>query len=245
MPIDAAVRMPACAIDPPDLTVPRTIDVVGRFTQTTFGLGSLVLLGCSGVLSPGSEPPPDPADESGGGLPTASCAQGPCSACVGCAVWEFGCFGWAGYTNLNSAGYCVASPAQGTLQATVGGVDFVAAQAVAVVDSGNIAISARAGDELVVLFAPATAGVHDCASQLSSGALAYFAVGEIGPTRDFRSPRQDAPVPSCSVTVTTVGEIGQRIEGSFAATLFEHNLASQASLDVANGTFSVERVVMQ
>jgi hypothetical protein len=48
------------------------------------------------------------------------------------------------------------------------------------------------------------------------------------------------PRPACSVTVTAIGEIGERIEGSFVVTLLDSK--TQAITEITAGAFSVERV---
>jgi hypothetical protein len=195
----------------------------------------ILLTGCAGVVGD-AQPMPDPG---GGGLPTPSCAeQTACSECVGCAAWDFACFGWEGVANLNAAGRCVATPTDGMVE-TSGGVAFVAEQAVAVVDGSYLAVSAHAGDAVVVLFAPATVGDHDCSSATSLAAIAYFANVDGIPGTDFRS----AATSSCTLTVASVGDVGQRIEGSFSATLADWH-ASGATLQLA-GSFSVIRAPMR
>jgi hypothetical protein len=197
------------------------------------------LVGCT-TASREPVPDSDPESEPGGGLPTPRCGEGACSECVGCGVSRFGCFGWAGTANLNSPGRCLAESTSGTLEATIGGVAFASREAVAIVDHGRIAVSAQAGDPLVVLFAPAQIGNHDCAS--SSAAIAYFAQREIQPAVDFRSVVPGAPPVACTLTVTRIGDVGQRIEGAFTATLLDWRATTlpRPTLSI-EGTFQIER----
>lgn len=181
--------------------------------------------------------------------PTPTCGDASHGPTGGCPAWEFGCVGWAGLGNLNATGHCLVAPTTGSVQASVDGAGFVASQVVSYLDGSTIGLSARLGDAQVVLFVPATIGVHDCAGPYSLAGIAYFAETAASLTTDFRSVTVAGIQPVCSVTVTDVGDVGQPLVGSFAATLVQwrYDPASgpPATLALANGSFSVVRAATQ
>lgn len=202
--------------------------------------------GCdvSGALGGGGDdhtPSDDDSSSCGGALPPPMCGEGGCSCCGSCdparelcmtADWSIG-FGY---------GHCYAGPAEGTLTATVGGTAFVAMEVAAIADGAYLQISGRLGVTTgslanlrqITSQAPAVVGTTDC---VASPVIAIsYAEGE-------RSIRYNAgrsmPRPACSLTLTAIGEVGQRIEGTFAVTVVDD--ATPAMTDVTGGVFSVER----
>jgi hypothetical protein len=124
--------------------------------------------------------------------------------------------------------------------ATIGSDTFTS-DAVAAIVYGNVEISARAGGRVLALAFPPTPGSYDCAAGAIIG-VGYFQQDADGlPVLDYRSWLSGNPT-ACTVTVQTVGNVGERIDGSFAVTLYNWRLADGgAATLVANGTFSVER----
>lgn len=201
---------------------------------------SACLAGCAAPVGPEGTPTSNAPPETGGGLPTVNCAVGVCPDCVGCSVRDFGCFGWGGNSTFNSPGKCKAAPTSGAVQAKIAGVDFVATAAVAVVDHGMISLSAQAGAPLVVLYAPAAVGSYDCATWRAG--VAYFAGRELGDPVDFRSAPVLDGAPTCTLTVTRVGAVGELVEGAFTATLVDWRPAQGPRATLAiEGTFLVTR----
>lgn len=187
---------------------------------------------CGGGASGGEVDAPGGEGGGGGGLPTPHCGQGFCSECVGCGVNTSLCFGAASRFSIGS-GQCTASPAAGTFEVMVDGVAFVTDQAAAVMDGSYVEIVARSGDQAIALLLPAAPGTYDCGSAAFGGVVTYFRTAAAGFYNRLTMPR-----PACIVTVTGVGPVGGRIEGSFSATV----TGSGASVQLTAGTFSVERV---
>lgn len=196
----------------------------------------LVAIGaCGGNGLPSHGDPPDAvADKCSGpgeGIPPPHCGEGPCSCCVGCGVGQGLCFGTASQFTFG-VGSCIAAPGAGTLTATVGGAAFVADHVAAVVTGSYVQVSAVAGNRELVAMLPATIGTAACAASDYAGAFAYYQ--DIGV--EFHN-RPTQPRSACTVKLTKIGNLGDRIEGSFSVTV-----DGNTSLDVGNATFSVERV---
>jgi len=195
----------------------------------------VLLAGCTTSVDPSPSSSTPPVDEGGGGLPTRVCGAASDGPSVGCAVWNGLCFGsWGASASLTGAGDCVAAPAPGVVTATVAS-DALVSDAAAALVANEVQISARAGDRVVALAAPATPGTYTC----DVVAIGYFQLGGTSlPAADYRSWFPDQ-APSCTVTLSHVGDIGDTIDGSFSATLFAWT--GTGTLDIA-GTFSVERI---
>ena len=199
----------------------------------------LVAIGaCGGNGLPAHGDPPDAvADKCSGpgeGIPPPHCGEGPCSCCVSCGVGRGLCFGSAAQFTFG-VGSCIAAPGAGTLTATVGGAAFVADHVAAVVTGAYVQVSALAGNRELVAMLPATIGTAACAASDYAGAFAYYQDIEGFGVEFHNRPTQ--PRSACTVKLTKVGGLGDRIEGSFSVTV-----DGNTSLDVSNATFSVERV---
>lgn len=213
-------------------------------------LGAGLVCGCdvTGTLGGGGDPDRSPSDDdssscgAGGALPAPSCGAGTCSCCGSCdparelcmtADWSIG----LGY------GHCYAAPAAGSLSASVDGTSFVATEVAAIADGAYLQVSGRIGTpgaplRQVTIQGPAVLGTTDC---VATPLIAIsYAEGE---TEIAHNAARLMPRPPCSLTVTAVGEIGGRIEGSFAVTLLElAPQGTQGTVEITAGTFSVERV---
>lgn len=187
--------------------------------------------GCSGA-TPTADGPGDGSVGGGGGLPTPRCGQGFCGNCVGCGVSSSLCFGQASWFTLGS-GHCTASPAAGTFDVSVDGTAFATEQVAGVVDGAYVEIVARSGERTIALLLPSAPGTYDCASSAFGGVVSYFETVNRGFFNRITSPR-----PACSVTITSVGPVGGRIEGSFSAMV----TGPAATVQLGAGTFNVERV---
>lgn len=118
------------------------------------------------------------------------------------------------------------------LSATIGGAAFVADRVAAVVTGSYVQVSAIAGNRELVAMLPATIGTASCAASDYAGTFAYYQ--DIGV--EFHN-RVTTPRSACTVKLTKIGNLGERIEGSFSVTV-----DGNTPLDVSNATFSVERV---
>jgi hypothetical protein len=191
--------------------------------------------GGGGGSDGGGSNDPSPEGSCGGGLPTPTCGQGGCSCCVGCAQRDGLCFdpGW-GFTL--GVGECVAPPAAGTLQAMVGANAFVATEVAAAVDGAAMEISARTAGQTIAFVVPAAVGDYDCTAPATILSFAYYDA-----TAEYRNRPAVDTRPACTVRVTNVGNVGERIEGSFAVTL-ALNAPTPTTLEITAGMFSVQRV---
>jgi hypothetical protein len=211
-------------------------------------LGAGLLGGCdvTGTLGGGGASDHTPSDDDssscGGALPPPSCGAGACSCCGSCDVsrelcmtadWSIG-FGY---------GHCYAAPAQGSMTASVRGTTFVAMETAAIANGTYLQVSGRietpgAPLRQITIQAPAALGTTDC---VASPLIAIsYAEGEIDIAHN---EARLMPRPPCSLTLTAIGELGERIEGSFSVTLLEHAPQdTQGAVEITAGTFSVERV---
>ena len=171
----------------------------------------------------------------GGGLPAPTCGEGSCGCCVSCSLKNGLCFGTAADFALG-IGQCVAAPAAGTFQVTIGASTFVADRVAAIVNGAYLQVSARMTGQSLVLSLPATLGDGSCTSGAYVGSFAYYGDG----ASEFHN-RPTSPRPGCTVNVGKIGNVGERIEGSFSVTVLESS-TTPTTLDLTNGTFSVERV---
>jgi hypothetical protein len=207
--------------------------------------------GCdvTGTFGGGGPADDSPSDDdssscgSGGALPAPLCGEGGCSCCGSCdparelcmtADWSVG-FGY---------GHCRATPADGTMTATVDQTAFVATEVAAIADGAYLQVSGQlgvttgslAGLRQITIQAPAVLGTTDC---VASPLIAIsYAEGE---TSIRYNAGRSMPRPACSVTLTAIGEVGARIEGTFTVTVADD--ATKATTDITAGTFSVERGV--
>ena len=207
--------------------------VVMAPTTAACALLAIVAAGCAGPGPAAADAAP--TDECvGGGLPAPTCGSGPCSCCVGCSIKAGLCLGTAVQFALG-VGQCVAAPAAGSFQVMIGGSAFVADQVAAIVDHAYLQVSARAAGRTVVLLLPNTLGDASCASGGYAGSFVYSPDG----ASEFRN-RPGSPRPVCTVSLVKVGDVGERIEGSFSASVVESS-ASPATVELTDGAFSVDR----
>jgi hypothetical protein len=201
----------------------------------TCALLAAVTGSCAGnsANQPSTTDDPSPGSCSGGGLPTPTCGKGECGCCVGCSLKDGLCFG-TGWRFVLGVGQCVAPPAAGTLQVDIGTSRFVAEQVAAIVDDAYLEISARVADRTLVLQLPAVLGDGSCATSTYLGEFAYYQ-GAL----ELRNRPALPTRPDCTVSLTKVGNVGERIEGSFSATVATS--AGPTTITLSNGTFSVER----
>jgi hypothetical protein len=193
----------------------------------------------------GSSDDPTPSDDDSsscdgeGALPPPNCGEGACSCCGSCDVsrelcmttdWSIG-FGY---------GHCYPPRAKGSMAATIGVSPFVATEVAAVSNGSYIHVIGRietTPDTLrqISIQSVATLGTTDCVA--TPVIEISYAEGE---TRISNNAPRLVPRPPCSVTLTSIGAVGERIEGSFSVTLLDR--APQGTVDITGGTFSVERV---
>jgi hypothetical protein len=182
----------------------------------------------------------DPCGNASGASPAPSCSEGACSCCGSCDPSRELCF-TDDWSSSLGYGHCYGAPAGGTMTATVDGDAFVAAEVAAIASGAYLQVTGRIATtsaELrqISLFLPATLGAADCVStSLAGGSYAHGEASEA-----WNMPRLD-PRPPCSVTLTAIGEVGERIEGTFSMTLLDS--ATQTTVEITDGTFSVERIL--
>jgi hypothetical protein len=164
-------------------------------------------------------------------LPAPHCGQGTCSCCVSCPISGGLCFGSAAGISVG-IGQCVASPVAGSLDMMIGSAAFSATQVAGAVVVGYIEVSGTTDTQSLTLALPATPGTYSCSDPSQAMQMTY-----VDPTGTYRNQAGRAR-PACTVTVTSVGEVDQRIEGTFSVTM----TTGSATLDLTNGAFSVERV---
>lgn len=177
-------------------------------------------------------PPIGPCVASPEALPPPHCGTGAgCSCCTSCSISEGLCFGPAPSV-ASGIGQCVASPVPGSVDMTVGAATFTATQSAGAVVDSYVEVSAQSATETLVLAVPSTPGTYSCADPGSAIQIAFFS------TASYYNRPSNGTRPACAVTVTSVGDVGQAIEGTFSATV----VSGSGTLDLTNGTFSVERV---
>jgi hypothetical protein len=164
-------------------------------------------------------------------LPAPHCGQGTCQCCVSCPIFDGLCFGPPAGISLG-IGQCVASPVAGSVDMRIGSAAFSATQVAGAVVGGEIEVSGTTDTQALTLVLPAAPGTYSCSDPSQAMQMTY-----VDPTGTYRNQAGRAR-PVCTATVTSVGEIGQRIEGTFSVTL----TAGSATLELTNGAFSVERV---
>jgi hypothetical protein len=216
-------------------------------------LGAVGALGaCNvGVFGSGSSSDDSPSDDTpsdddssqcggaGGALPAPYCGEGGCSCCGSCDPSRELCFtdDWSislGY------GHCRSGAVTGSMTATVGATDFAATEVAAIASGAYLQVSGRTGAtnatlRQISIHAPATLGTTDC---VATPVIAIsYAEGE---TSIRYNAGRSMPRPACSLTLTAIGEIGERIEGTFTVTVLDD--ATKATFDITAGAFSVERV---
>lgn len=209
-----------------------------------------ILGGCdvTGTLGENAVPPSDNREEDpcggAGGLPPPPCGEGPCPCCVGCSVSKELCFA-GGWEFEMGFGTCRSSPVDGSFDALIDGEPFVASDVAAIGTEGYVQINGRVVSAVdarqVSIQLPAQLGTFDCTGQ-SLAAFAYTVTSSASSAlvTDAWNQLRLSPRPACSYTLTAIGEVGERIEGTFAVTLVDR--ASSSQLELTAGTFSVERV---
>jgi hypothetical protein len=218
------------------------------------------LAGCdiAGVVD-GTDEPPDDEDTSvetcAGVSPAPYCGEGACSCCGSCDPRRELCFA-AGWQLELGYGRCYSLPVAGSLTAMVGGVAFTANEVAAVASEGYMQIDGRIESRLPVtdpqapidyeatqltLQLPAQLGTFDC-TDTSFALFAYTQFDTIdGDQVEAWNQLSQMPRPPCSFSITAIGAVGERIEGTFAVTLVDRNTST--AVDIVDGTFSVERVL--
>jgi len=205
-------------------------------------------VGVFGGGSSGDDPPADDdaSDEdnsscggAGGALPAPICGEGACSCCGSCDPSRELCFtdDWSislGY------GHCRHPGVGGSMTATIGGTDFAATEVAGIASGAYLQVSGLSGApngalRQMSIHAPATLGTTDCTA--TPVIAMSYAEGE---TSIRYNAGRSMPRPACSLTLTAIGEIGERIEGTFTVTVLDD--ATKATLDITAGAFSVERV---
>jgi hypothetical protein len=164
-------------------------------------------------------------------LPAPHCGQGQCACCVSCPISDGLCFGEAFKISLG-IGECVASPVAGSLDMMIGSAAFSATEVAGAVVDEDIEVSGTTDTQALTLVLPATPGTYSCSDPDQAMQMTY-----VDPTGTYRNQAGDAR-PACTATVTSVGAVGQRIEGTFSVTV----TAGSTTLDLTSGAFSVERV---
>lgn len=183
--------------------------------------------GSDATSSPEQDQNPGPGPEA---LPPPHCGEGLCNACAGCGVGAGLCFGSQPWFALG-VGTCVADSAAASITLTANGAAVALTEAAAAAPDAYVEISARSADHTLTFEVPATLGDATCSASYLGGF--YYVDG--GTIYQNRSVSTRGP---CTVSLTTIGAVGERIEGSFTATV---TAASGATVDLA-GTFSVTRV---
>lgn len=213
-------------------------------------LGASLGGGCNVVGTFGGGEPDDntPSDDdssscgAGGALPAPMCGEGSCSCCGSCDPARELCM-TADWSVSLGYGHCYAAPAQGSLSAAVDGTSFVATEVAAIANGAYLQVTGRIGTpgaplRQISIQAPAVLGTTDCVATPTI-AITYAE----GDTDLADNAVRLMPRPPCSVTVTAIGEAGERIAGSFAVTLLERApQGTQGTIELTAGTFSVERV---
>ena len=203
-----------------------------------FGLLALAACSTFGADAPTDAPSEDTEDTCrGGGLPPPTCGSGPCTCCTSCSQADGLCLdpGWGFELGI---GRCRAQPAAGSLAMTIGATPFTAIDVAAGVDPrGMMEISARAGAASISFIVPATVGTYDCATSPYVMSLASYD----GAGGHYRNRPTNGARPGCTIDITAIGAVGERIDGTFAATLLDQSALGGPMLELTAGTFSVER----
>jgi hypothetical protein len=184
----------------------------------------------------------DDSSSCGGALPAPRCGEGACSCCGSCDPSRELCFSDDWSVSLGY-GHCYGSPAGGSMTATIGQTAFVASEVAAIANGSYFQVTGRLGAtpqgladlRQLSIQAPATLGTTDCVA--TPVITVSYAEGE---TKLLYNAGRSMPRPACTVTVTAIGAVGERIEGTFAVTVLDDT--TKATLDITNGSFSVERV---
>jgi hypothetical protein len=165
-------------------------------------------------------------------LPPPHCGTGAgCSCCASCSISGELCFG-AVTSVAVGIGQCVASPVPGSVDMTAGAATFSATRTAAAVVDAYVEVSAQTDTQTLVLAVPGAPGTYSCSDPGSPIEIAFFS------TASYANRPSNGARPACTVTVTSVGAVGERIEGTFSATV----TSGTTMLDLTNGVFSVERV---
>ena len=182
-------------------------------------------------------PRPDPERQSGGGLPAPRCGT-PCEEagqCVGCGYSSHLCFGDVAFFTLGS-GSCTADGAEGAdaadLRLEIDGTAIAADRAGAAIVSSTLELVVHAGQHRLSILAPAAPGTYNCASSLS------VVVQYTSPQGERAANRPVAGRLPCSITVASVGAVGQRVTGSLSAQV----PTSAGTVVLSAAAFSVVRV---
>jgi hypothetical protein len=198
----------------------------------------LAVTGGCAVDTAGSPGPSTADDESGGGgLPTPSCGT-PCDSpgqCVGCGYSSHLCFGDVALFSLGT-GSCTADGAPGTDAATfsldVDGVMIAADRAGAAVLATSLELVVHAGQHRLSILAPAAPGTYDCATSLA------VVVQYTSPSGERAANRPVAGRLPCSIAITSIGAIGERVEGSLSAQV----PTTAGTVQLSASSFAVVRV---
>jgi hypothetical protein len=185
----------------------------------------------------------DDSSECGGASPAPSCDQGGCSCCGSCDPARELCF-TADWSSSLGYGHCYGYPAGGTMTASIGQDAFVATDMAAIASGAYLQVTGRLGAtsegwaslRQITIHAPAMLGTTDCVATPVI-AISYAE----GPTRIAYNAGRSMPRPACSITLTAIGEVGERIEGTFSVTVLDD--ATTNTVDITAGAFSVERVL--
>lgn len=183
----------------------------------------------------GSTADPDPPG--GGGLPTPACGT-PCESsgqCVGCSYSSHLCFGDTAFFSLGT-GSCTADGATGAdaaeLSLDIDGTAITADRAAASIAGSTLELVAHAGQHRVSILAPAAPGTYACADSLA------VIVQYTSPAGERAANRPVAGRLPCSITITSIGAVGERVVGSLSAQVPTTN----GTVQLSALTFSVVRV---
>lgn len=197
----------------------------------------LAITGGCAVESVGPMGPSMSDDASGGGLPAPRCGT-PCDApgqCVGCGYSSHLCFGEVAQFTLGT-GSCTADGASGTETAALAlDVDTVMVtgdRAGAAVVGGSLELVIHAGQHRLSILAPAVPGTYACESSPT------VVVQYTSPAGERAANRPVAGRLPCSVTLTAVGELGARVEGSLSVQV----PTTTGTVALSAAAFSVARV---
>jgi len=196
-----------------------------------FGLCLLAACAGSAPTTSGDDADTTSEEQCLGGLPAPTCGSGPCLCCVSCGQDEGLCMG-LGYHFAFGIGTCRARPAAGTLSVTAGATSLTATEVAAIADA-SFEISTRTNGGVLVFVGPAAISDVTCATTASG--FTYYETGG----RVYRN--RPGSGNACTISVTAFGGVGERIEGTFSATLVD-DAQPATTLELTNGTFSVERV---
>lgn len=197
----------------------------------------VAVTGSCAVETAGPTGPSSADDESGGGLPTPHCGTAceTTGACVGCGYSSHLCFGDVGWFTLGN-GSCTADGTTGTdraqLPLAIDGTSINADRAGASISGAYVELVAHAGQHRISVLVPSAPGTYDCA--VTSPVVVQYT----SPTGERSANRPVAGRLPCSITITAVGAVGERVEGALSAQV--PTTTGTVTLDAA--TFSVVRV---